>query len=89
MATAQRFSSSVYNPQKGRLETIDIEFTEDNTTWFDDDTTPRDIRMITDYKGGILIADFDYTYLFWIYGISRKDIDHNAQKARKIRRRYE
>lgn len=25
---------TVYNPQKGRLETIDAEFTKDNTTWF-------------------------------------------------------
>jgi hypothetical protein len=80
---------TVYNPQKGRMETIDVAFTEDNTTWFNDYRMPRDIRMITDYKGGILIADFDYTYLFWIYGVSRKDIDHNAQKAKRLRRRYE
>ena len=26
--------TTVYNPQKGRLETIDVEFTKDNTTWF-------------------------------------------------------
>jgi len=25
---------TVYNPQKGRLETIEIEFTDENTTWF-------------------------------------------------------
>jgi hypothetical protein len=28
--------TTVCNPQKGRLETIDIEFTTENTTWFDD-----------------------------------------------------
>ncbi len=27
---------SVYNPQKGRRETIDVEFTDKNTTWFHD-----------------------------------------------------
>jgi len=80
---------TVYNPQKSRLETIDIEFTEDNTTWFNDYRMPRDIRMITDYKGGILIAEFDYTYLFWIYGVSRKDINHNAKIAKRLRQRYE
>jgi len=26
--------TAVYNPQKGRLETIDVEFTHDNATWF-------------------------------------------------------
>ena len=27
---------TVYTPQKGRLETINIDFTDENTTWFDD-----------------------------------------------------
>ena len=27
---------TVYNPQKGRLETIDINFTDENTTWFEE-----------------------------------------------------
>jgi len=26
---------TVYNPQKGRLETIDAVLTEQNTTWFE------------------------------------------------------
>ena len=26
---------AVYNPQKGRLETIDATFTDENTTWFE------------------------------------------------------
>lgn len=25
---------TVYNPQKGRLETLEVEFTQENTTWF-------------------------------------------------------
>jgi len=27
---------TVYNPQKGRLETINIDFTDETTTWFDE-----------------------------------------------------
>ena len=27
---------TVYNPQKGKLETINIDFTDENTTWLDD-----------------------------------------------------
>jgi len=33
----------MHNPQKGRLETIDVEFTEENAAWFDtsvDDLKP-------------------------------------------------
>ena len=25
---------TVYNPQKGRLETLEVEFSAENTTWF-------------------------------------------------------
>lgn len=25
---------TVYNPQKGRLETLEVEFTQENATWF-------------------------------------------------------
>lgn len=43
---------TVCNPQKGRLETIDIEFNENNTTWLDQHSSPRDIHMITDDLDG-------------------------------------
>lgn len=43
---------TVCNPQKGRLETIDVKFTKDNTTWFTSYRSPRDIWMITDFQGG-------------------------------------
>jgi len=79
---------TVCNPQKGRLETIDIEFTENNTTWFNEYRTARDIRMITDLDGGLLISEFDYTYPIWIYGVSRADIGHDQKKARQLRGRY-
>ena len=80
---------TVYNPQKGRTETIDIEFTEDNTTWLNQHRTARDIHMITDFEGGILISEFDYTHPIWIYDISRADIDYDQKKAMQLRRQWE
>jgi hypothetical protein len=80
---------SVYNPQKGRIETVDVEFTNDNTTWFSNYRNDRDISMITDFDGDILISEFGYTYPIRIYGISRADIGYNQKKARQLRRMYE
>ena len=79
---------TVCNPQKGRLETIDIEFTKDNTTWFNEYRTARDIRMITDLDGGLLISEFDYSHPIWIYDVSRADIGYDQKKAKQLRRRY-
>lgn len=79
---------TVFNPQKGRLETIDIEFTENNTTWFNEYRTARDIRMITDFDGGLLISEFDYTYPIWLYDVSRADIGYHQKKAKQLRSRY-
>jgi hypothetical protein len=80
---------NVYNPQKGRQEMIDVEFTNDNTTWFDNCKKATDIYMITDFDGGILIKKCDYTHTFWIYDISRADIGYDQRKARQLRRRHE
>ena len=60
---------TVYNPQKGRLETIEAVFTAENTTWFDTATDNRDIHKITDWKGGLLISELNYTYPFLISGL--------------------
>ena len=46
----------VYNPQKGRLETIKAHFTEETTTWFDGMGHPECVRMITDLNGNLLIT---------------------------------
>jgi hypothetical protein len=80
---------TAYNPQRGRLETIIVEFTEDNTTWFDTCGSARDISMITDYDSGILISEFDYTYPVWIYDVSRTDIGYDQKKAKQLRHRCE
>lgn len=42
------------NPQKGRLETIDVVINKTNTTWFEDCLEPDDIYMITDTDKGVL-----------------------------------
>jgi hypothetical protein len=77
---------TVCNPQKGRLETIEIEFTENNTTWFRDGKDANGISMITDLEGGILIRKFDYTYPIMIYGTSRAEIGDNRKEARRLLR---
>ena len=76
------------NPQKGRLETIDIEFTKDNTTWFDKYRAASDICMIMDFDGGLLIREFDYTHPIWIYDVSREDIGYDQKKTKQLRSRY-
>lgn len=80
---------SVYNPQKGRIETVDVEFTNDNTTWFSNYRNARDISMITDFDGDLLISEFGYTYPVRIYGILRADIGYDQKKARQLRRMHE
>ena len=79
---------TVYNPQKGRLETIDATFTDENTTWFDNSTRRDQIWMITDFEGGLLIREFDYGYPVWIYDICRADIGFDQRKAQELRKQY-
>ena len=79
---------TVCNPQKGRLETIDITFTDKNTTWFDEDERNDGVYMIADFEGCLLIADSDYSYPVLIYDTSRSDINHDKQKADELRQMY-
>ncbi len=81
--------TTVYNPQKGRLETIDVQVTKENTTWFDNCAFAHDIHRITDIEGGLLISEYGYSYPCWIYDKSRADIDYSQQKALELRRLYE
>ena len=81
--------TTVYNLQKGRLETINVEFTTDNTTWFSQCRNANDISMITDFDGSILISEFGYTYPLRIYDISRADIEYDQKKAKELKRQYE
>jgi hypothetical protein len=78
---------TVYNPQKGRVETIDTVFTDENTTWFDH-CTDGDIYMITDFEGDLLIREFGYNYPVRIYDMCRADIGFDQKKAQKLKNRY-
>jgi len=48
---------TVYNPQKGRLETMDPVVSQTNTTKFDTCQTPRAIKMLTDIDGNLVITE--------------------------------
>jgi hypothetical protein len=84
----KNMQQTVCNPQKGRLETINIECTDENTTWFDDCEDSHGILSITDLQGGILIKEADYTYPLYLYDISRADIGHDHGKARALHSQY-
>ena len=53
---------TVYNFAKGRLETIEIDFTQDNTTWFDYSEENTKIHMLTDIEHGLLITEHNFNY---------------------------
>jgi len=79
---------TVNNPQKGWLETIDVELTEENTTWFDTSADDRKIYIITDVEGDLLISEPGYTYPLRIYDMSIADIGYNPKKATELERQY-
>jgi len=79
---------TVYNPQKGRLETIDITFEDQTTTWFDDIENNTGVALIADFEGGLLIAGNDYSYPVLIYDVSRSDINHDRLKAEELKRMH-
>ncbi len=43
----------IYNPHKGRLEIINVEYDDENTTWFDDCSKSEDIYRLTDIQAGL------------------------------------
>ena len=45
----KNIEQTVYNPHKGRLEAINIDFTDENTTWFDSYENVEEIYMVTDF----------------------------------------
>ena len=70
----KNMQQTVYNPQKGRLETIDIDFTDENTTWFDECEDSHGVFSITDLQAGILIKKVDYTYPLYVYDVFTEPI---------------
>ncbi len=79
---------TVYNPQKGRLETVYMEVSAENTTWFDKNTKHGAIASVTDFNGGIVIRKLDYSYPVWIYDVTRADIGDNHKKAKELIKSY-
>ncbi len=76
---------TIYNTLKGRYETVSFEFTNENTTWFDDREV-YNIYRITDAFGGLLVQESGYTYPILIGDVSRADIGNNEQKALELLR---
>jgi hypothetical protein len=73
---------TVYNPQKGRLETINTDLTDENTTWFNC-KHDHDIFSISDFEGGLLIKEYGYSSPIYIYDLSRADIGFSQKRAKK------
>lgn len=76
---------TIYNTLKGRLETLNFEFTPENTTWFDA-VEDYEIYRIADAFGGLLIQESGYSYPVLIDDFSRADIGNNQQKALELLR---
>ncbi len=78
-------SITIYNTLKGRHETVEFEFTSENTTWFDD-RKPSEVYRIADGFGGLLIQETGYTYPVLIGDISRSDIGNDEQRVLELLR---
>ena len=79
---------TIWNSAKSRLETKDIEFTDKNTTWFDDGDKNPVVYMLTDVDGGLLISEHSYDYPVFIIDKTRQDVNYSAQKALELRELY-
>lgn len=79
-----KMNVTAYNPQKGRLETIEVLFTEDTTTWFASTRNPYSIKMITDLNDDLLITDDSGDYPVIIYDVTRESINYSRKEAGKL-----
>lgn len=78
---------TVYTPQKGRPETLEVEFTQENTTWFYSRASGS-VTLIADWEGGLLIKA-GYDYPIYLYDISREDIGYSKRKASELIRQHQ
>ena len=85
---SRNMEQTAFNPQNGRPETINIEFTDESTTWFDDCEDSHGIFSITDLQIGILIKEADYTYPLYVDDLSRADIGHHHRREKALHRQY-
>jgi hypothetical protein len=79
---------TIYNTIKSRLESIRIELTEANTTWFDEGSSDHQVYTITDLKGGLMISERGYSYPLWVDGVTRASIGYYKSKAARLRDFY-
>ena len=77
---------TIYNVSKGRLEQVSFDFTDENTTWFDN-VEEYEIYRIADAFGGILVQETGYTYPVLIDDVSRADIENDQLKASELFRK--
>ncbi|MBC8549127.1 MAG: hypothetical protein H8D23_05700 [Candidatus Brocadiales bacterium] len=75
----------ICNPHKGRLETINVEYNDANTTWFDNCSRAEDIYRLTDIQSGLLIKENNYNYPVLIYDLTRAGINYDPQEAKRLR----
>jgi len=75
----------VYNPAKGRLETIEVALDPENTTWFEElPSSAEGIASITDVNGSLLIKEASHNYPLLCTGLSRSSINYDHRKAREL-----
>ncbi len=74
----------VYNPAKGRLETITVVMEQENTTWFDERSESGGVASITDVGGSLLIKEESFSYPVLVAGSSRSDINYDHRTAREL-----
>ena len=75
---------TIYNTSKSRLETIEFEFTDENTTWVEENVNDGDVHMVTDAFGGLLISLNGYYYPFWINDQSRAKIAYDNHSVMQL-----
>ena len=74
---------TTYSPDKGRLVTVEVQYTSANTTWFEKDD-PEGVYSITDIDGDLLIQEPGYRIPLLIQGLSRAAIKHSRDKAKAL-----
>lgn len=79
---------TTYNPDKGRLVTVQVQYSSANTTWFEEEDEVEGVYSITDIDGDLLICEPGYRIPLLIQGLSRAAINHDRDKARELIRLY-
>ena len=70
------------------METINVNFTDKNTTWFDKADDNTDVLLIADFEGCLVVVDNSYSYPVLIYDVSRSDINYDRQKAKDLKLKH-